>query len=366
MKTLIIGGGASGLYLGSLLSGSTVLERSRPGQKLLLTGGGRCNYTHSGSVEDLLGHYNGNRQFIKRVLYQHQPEDITRYLGELGIRTKEEAGGQRYPASDRAGDIAEALSSRCSLLFGKALGIEKHEGRFIVRTEDAVLDADSVVLATGGMAYPMTGSDGNGYRLAESLGHTVEKPRPALSPLSLSENLSRAEGMSLKATLRTGKKEKTGDILITRDGLSGPAALNLSREFPGDLTVSFLGDADLSQAAKLVKNALPIPPRLSEALLGSLSEKKCGNLSKADKSTIISRLTRFSAHAAPVEKNAMVSRGGVSTKEINAMTMESKLVKGLYFTGELVDVDADTGGYNLTWAFASAYAVYKALKPGKE
>ena len=364
MKTLIIGGGASGLYLGSLLSDATVLERNTaPGRKLSITGGGRCNYTHSGTVEEILPHYHGSRKFIKKVLYNHTPEDITARLEALGVRTKEEEGGKRYPASDDAGEIVRALSSRSRIINGKALSVERHEGLFIVRTDNGTLEAGRLVLAGGGASFPSTGSDGSLYSIARSLGHTIVPPRPALSQLTLSESLKGAEGVSLRAGLKAGKRECEGDVMITRTGLSGPAALDISRELPGELAVSFLRGVSLDAPSKLVKNAVPLPSRLTEALLGELAVKRCGNLSKKERSYIISRLTCFTAKAEPVWKSAMVTAGGVDTKEINAPSMESKIVKNLYFIGEIIDVDADSGGYNLTWAFSSAYNAAKALQP---
>ena len=367
--TLIIGGGAAGLYLASFLDRAVILESEGiPGRKLLLTGGGRCNYTNTASAEETARRMNGNKAFIRHVLHAHTSADIIARFKALGIEPEEEDNGRIFPRHGSAEDILSALlSSKPEIITGKAVKIERNDSFFTVHTDHGTLRAERIVAATGGMSYPQTGSDGNGYALLASLGHTVRQPYPALSPILLTPSLGKAEGVSVRARLRTGRHEEEGDIIITRRGISGPAALNISRFLADDpaLTISFAEfDREklrMEGGGKLVKNALPIPPRLSEALLGCIAEQRCGNLSKTDLEVIRTQLTRFTAEGRAIEAGAMNTRGGIAAEEIDARTMESKIVKNLYIIGDLIDVDGPTGGYSLTWAFATAYIASAAL-----
>ena len=368
MRTIIVGGGASGLYLGSLLSDAVILEKNEvPGRKLLLTGGGRCNVTHRADVEALLPHYNGNRMLLKKVLYKHKPEDIMKRFEALPVPLKEEGDGLIFPVSDRAEDVRNALLERCAdIIHTTVTGAEKYGDTFIVHTSGGSIECDRLVIAAGGRAYSATGSDGSGYALAESFGHSIAPLHPSLSPLSLADRLSGSEGITLAVTLRSRKRKVTGDIVITPKGISGPAAMNISSDYStrDEIMITFLqvSKDDLrTEPKKELKNVVPLPSRLLSSLFGPLADKKTGNLSKAEMNHVIETLTAFRTEASALSASAMVTAGGVQCSEINPDTMESKLVKGLYFVGEVVDVDGECGGYNLTWAFSSAYSVYKAI-----
>ena len=239
--------------------------------------------------------------------------------------------------------------------------IEKTEDAFLVKTDRTAIKAENIILATGGIAYPRTGSDGSGYHIATLLGHSVTPPHPALSALSLLPDLKEAEGVSAEITIKKGKTRVTGDAVITRRGISGPAAENFSYLLNGkeDIAIEFC-KTDIStlrkdKGAMLLKNAIPLPPRLASALLGDLGNRKIASLSSSDARKAEILLSAFPCKAEAIAASAMSTAGGIRTSEINPDTMESKLCKGLYFAGDIIDVDADCGGYSLTWAFATAF-----------
>lgn len=367
---MVIGGGAAGLYLASLHPGITILERGEEcGRKLILTGGGRCNYTNKAEPEEMAAMFHGNKAFIKRVLYAHTSKDIIRHFRELGIKPLEEDSGRIFPSHGDAKDIRAALLSRgAEIMYGKAEAITRRtDGTFAVRTENRELTARRVVVATGGDSFPATGSDGSGYRLLQELGHSIATPHPALAPISMTPALPEAEGITIKATLRTGKAEEHGDIIITRRGISGPAALNISRHLAenDEIEICFARidkeSLRMGNGAKTARNALPVPPHLAEALLGPLADRRCSNLSRKELSEIDCQLSRFRAKAKAMKAGAMNTRGGVATAEINPMTMESRIVRNLFIAGDLIDVDGRCGGYSLSFAFATAYIIHKAL-----
>ena len=361
-KTLIIGGGAAGLYASTLLPDAVILEGNEGcGRKLLLTGGGRCNYTHSGTVQDFLPHYHGSLPFVRKVLYSHTNTDIISHMKELGIIPSEE-NGKIFPKGGDAASVLKALTKhKPRIIQGKVSVIEKTEDAFLVKTDSTAIKAENIILATGGIAYPRTGSDGSGYHIATLLGHSVTPPHPALSALSLLPDLKEAEGVSTEITIKKGKTRVTGDAVITRRGISGPAAENFSYLLNGkeDIAIEFC-KTDIStlrkdKGAMLLKNAIPLPPRLASALLGDLGNRKIASLSSSDARKAEILLSAFPCKAEAIAASAMSTAGGIRTSEINPDTMESKLCKGLYFAGDIIDVDADCGGYSLTWAFATAF-----------
>ena len=370
IDTLIIGGGAAGLYLASFHPRSVILERGDEcGRKLLLTGGGRCNYTNTAGPEEMALLFNGNKAFIRKVLYAHTSKDIIAHFRTLGITPAEEDRGRIFPKGGDAKAIRDALlKSNPRIIHGKAESIRKEGDAFIIETGRGRIEARRVVIATGGDSFPQTGSDGSGYRLCRQLGHTISQPYPALAPIALIPSLSTAEGVSATVSIKAGKARSEGDIIITRLGISGPAALDISRHLSPDdeIEICFMRISKetlrMSSGGKTVKNALSIPPRLSEALLGSLADKRCASLSRQELDRIESQLSRFKAKAKAIRAGAMNTKGGVSASEIDPRTMGSKLVEGLYFAGDIIDVDGPTGGYSLSFAFASAYIIHKALE----
>ena len=370
MRTLIIGGGAAGLYLAALCPSAVILERNDEcGRKLLLTGGGRCTFTQEGSPEELLSHYYGNRQFAKKVLYSHTPDDIVAFFRSLGVAPRNE-DGRIFPSDEDAHTVRDALLRKAGkVIKGTAVSIRYLDPGFAITLEEGtILHADIVVIAAGGAHYPHTGSDGSGCRLLASLGHAITEIYPALAPLNLERKLTPAMGISLKAEIRTGKHISSGDILITHNGISGPAVLNISRWVNDSHEVSIrFSDDDIKELRKAfpkkeVRNALAIPQRLSDALLSDISAKKLGSLSRKEELLIQEAIGSFTSKASPVSSAAMSTRGGADTSQFNPMTMESKLISGLYAIGDVLDIDADTGGYSLTFAFASAYQAAMAIR----
>ena len=369
IDTLIIGGGAAGLYLASFHPRCVILERGDEcGRKLLLTGGGRCNYTNAAGPEEMALLFNGNKAFIRKVLYAHTSKDIIAHFRTLGITPVEEDRGRIFPKGGDAKALRDALlKGNPRIIHGKAESIRKDGDAFIIETERGRIEARRIVIATGGDSFPQTGSDGSGYRLCRQLGHTISQPYPALAPIVLTPSLSAAEGVSASVSIKAGKARTEGDIIITRLGISGPAALDISRHLAADdeIEICFARidkeSLRMGNGAKTARNALPVPPHLAEALLGPLADRRCSNLSRKELSEIDCQLSRFRAKAKAMKAGAMNTRGGVATAEINPMTMESRIVSNLFIAGDLIDVDGRCGGYSLSFAFATAYIIHKAL-----
>ena len=370
MKALIIGGGAAGLYLSTLIPDSIIVEKNPLcGRKLLSTGGGRCNFTHASPVQELLTHYHGSLPFIRRILYSHTPDDIIRHMEDLGIRARIENDGRVFPDTERSEDVVKALTPPGSRIIAgrEAVKADKTGDIFNVYLDDGtILHTPALIIATGCSACN-PGYSGSGYSILSSFGHTITPRRPALAPLRTEKNLSEAEGVSVSIRIRYGKKIAEGDAVITRNGISGPVILNISRDIKDGeaITISF-ADTDIKElrradSRKLTKNAIRLPERLVKALIGDSAEKKLGNLSKNEEKTIDENLKAFRTKAWPLGKGAMIESGGAMLSEFNPSTMESKLIKGLYAAGDVLDADADTGGYNLTWAFATAWCISQSL-----
>lgn len=367
----IVGGGASGLFAGSILGKKAlILERGdKCGRKLLLTGGGRCNYTHSSTLPELLDHYNGNKRFISHALYSFTPDDIISFFSKLGIEPKEEENGKIFPLNKDSYDIVSALEKRSCIETNTYVLDIKKEDKFIITTNKGTITSDYLILSTGGNSYPHTGSDGNGYKLASSLGHNLTPLKPALAPLALNVDMSKAEGITIPLTIKIKKKEYTGSTVITKKGISGPLAEDISYMISDDedITIKFI-DIDFKELRQkngkpLLKNALMIPERLSIALLEDLANKRIADISKKEELYIEERLCALRCKAKALQAGAMSTHGGVDIRELDPKTMESKLIEGLYLVGDIVDVDANCGGYSLTWAFASSYiASHNILK----
>ena len=360
---LIIGAGASGLFAGSILGKKAIVieKNSQAGKKLLLTGGGRCNYTHDSELPELLSHYSADKKYIRDALYALPPKKIVQYFKELSIEPSIEETGKIFPRTGKAEDVVSALEKKASVIYEtEVLSIEKTDV-FVVKTNKGTFTADSILVSTGGNSFAHTGSDGKGYEFAKAFGHTVNKPTPALAPIALDFKLTEAEGITATITIKIGKKEFSDSAVITRRGLSGPLAENISYLLPQkkEIVLSFAEISKESIKAEngktLLKNVLNMPTRLSKALLGNLAEKKIAELKKDELTLIVERITNLKTNAMAIKEGAMSTHGGVSMDEVNTKTMESKLVKGLYFAGDVLDVDGECGGYSLTWAFASAF-----------
>lgn len=368
-----------------------VFDKNRlPGRKLRITGKGRCNVTNDCPAQDVIAAARGGR-FLYSALTAFGPGDAMAFFEGLGVPLKTERGRRVFPQSDRAEDIAEALvryARGAEIRRETVLEVLAEGGRVAgVRTDKGYHWADNVLLACGGASYPATGSDGSGYRLCERLGHTIVPIGPSLVPLvERGDFCPRLMGLSLRNVgvkiTAAGKKKPVysdfGELLFTHFGLSGPTILSASAHMrpmgPGVYTVHIdlkpalddgtldarlLRDLEENKNRQLI-NSLDrlLPQKLIPVVVersGVPGETRCNSVTKEQRRKLLSVLKDFAVEIEgfrPIAE-AIVTAGGVSLKEVDPKTMESKLVKGLYFAGEMLDVDAPTGGYNLQIAFAT-------------
>ncbi len=403
MKVGIVGAGPAGLMAAIAAAGSgarvTVFEKNvLPGRKLLLTGNGRCNLTNRLPVEDYPNRYFGNGKFLIKALYAFGPEDTERFFEEAGVRLIEEAGGRVFPASGRASDILLALTERASRLKVRVIGTEAvldirrnragHISKII--TSDDIHEIDACVLSAGGSAYPTTGSSGDGAVIASRLGHTVVPLRPSLAPVDIvPEELPKIPGVSLsgvRVSVVSGGAvlaKRTGDILYTHYGLSGPAVLALARYLPTepagydgnirvelDLWPDAAGEDTGGKWMRLLsenpntKVFQALRARFPTAVVEHLFERAgvspevyCRDLKKEDRKELLRNIRCLSYRVArpPLFSTAMVTAGGVSLREVDPKTMRSRIADGLFFAGEVLDIDGETGGFNLQAAFSTGY-----------
>ncbi len=407
-KIVVIGAGAAGMLAAAVAAENgadvTVLEKNaRPGRKLNITGKGRCNVTNDCDVDGLLRNMTKNARFMYSSFSAFSPQDMMRLLETLGVQVKTERGARVFPCSDKASDVTDAL---VTYMRRGGVRIKTCEADGIVMTDDAVsgvrtvhgqvISCDAVILATGGISYPLTGSTGDGYRMARECGHTVTPLDGSLVPLVADPELCRkAQGLTLKNVTLTAYDERgkevfseLGEMMFTHFGVTGPLVLSASahmREFgkrkyyisidlkPGltheKLEERLLRDMEEKKnkdITNLLRGLLPasiIPMILHKAdvsgnvKVNSLTREMRGRLRNTLKAL------RFDVSGKRPVAEAVVTSGGISTSEINPKTMESKIVHGLYFAGEIIDVDAYTGGFNLQIAWSSAYAAgrYAAL-----
>jgi predicted Rossmann fold flavoprotein len=398
-KIIIIGAGAAGLMTAGWAAASgadvLVLERmSRPGRKLRITGKGRCNITNIAPMAEFIAHFGRAGRFLRHAFAGFFSNDLMTFFDSLGVPTVVEQGGRVFPASGRAEDIVNALRDwaigrgAVMKMDERVTGLVISDGKIAgVRTGKAVHEADALIVATGGASYPATGSSGDGYRLAREAGHTIIPVRPALVPLVTAGNTAaKLQGLSLKnvnaKALADGKKiaDEFGEMLFTHFGVSGPIILTISRIV-----------ADALREGKKVELSIDLKPalddrKLDDRLVRDLNEhgrKQLGSMLKgllpkslipvcADMTGLDPDLPSNQVSAPqrkrlrlwlkdfrlevtstrPIDE-AIVTAGGVKTSEVDPKTMESRIVKGLYFAGEVLDIDADTGGYNLQAAFSS-------------
>ena len=378
-KVIIIGGGASGLMLRHLLPSSLLIEKnSRCGLKLLITGNGACNITHDEEAQSFVTHYNGKKNFVSPAVYSFSPRKIREFFSSAGVDTFIRDDGKVFPSSKRSEDIRNALlGDDEGILYDTAVRSIRKDGEiFTVETDRGVFTSKIVVIATGGMTYPKTGSTGDGYRFASAFGHTVIPTHTALAPVRIDADTSYLEGVSLESvTLKAGREKEHGPVVFTRQGLGGPAAENISRFIPQrtELTISFLDSFNAEDIKKengkagvltSLHRITSLPSSLLEYLFPMLMKKNTASVTKEEMRIVTDKLTdwKVRAEAESSLEKAMVTSGGVDTSEIEKKTMESKIVENLYFTGEVLDVDGECGGYNLTFAFASAYLAAQDIR----
>ena len=378
--TIVIGGGPAGMMatISSSFYGQTtlLLEKNRKlGKKLAGTGGGRCNVTNNGSLDDLLAGIPGNGRFLYSVFSQFDNQDIVRFFTENGVKLKVEDHGRVFPASDRSQTIIQALTDKIAELGGQVrcqvevTSVKKIDGQFVIKSKDETWMADRLIVTTGGKSYPSTGSTGFGHDIARHFQHTITDLEAAESPLLTDFPHKALQGISLDdVTLHYGKHRITHDLLFTHFGLSGPAALRMSSFVKGGeiLTldsVPHYSKEELTEILeknreKSLKNVLKayLPERLADFFAQDLPEK-VKQLSPKEIDVVLEKVKELPI---PVTgkmslAKSFVTKGGVSLKEINPKTLESKLVPGLHFAGEVLDINAHTGGFNITAALCTGW-----------
>ncbi len=395
---VVIGAGPSGLMAAGTAAqnGAKVLildKNNSVGKKLSITGKGRCNITNNCTIEEFMDAVISNKRFLHSSINTFSPQDTIDFFENLGLKTKTERGRRVFPVSDKASDVVRCLSNfafqnGCYFLQTKAKQILlDNNSVYGLKHSDGKIYAKNILIATGGVSYPGTGSTGDGFVLAKSLGHNIIEPSPSLVPLVCYENFCKElQGLSLKNVSLTLSNEngkvlykELGEMLFTHFGVSGPLVLSasahmihengytISIDFKPGLNSEKL-DARLlrefsenknKQFQNLLHNLLPrklIPVilRLSDIS----ADTPCNSINKIQRLNFAKLLKNFTLKVKSFRplSEAIITRGGVSTKEINPKTMQSKLIKGLFFAGEVIDVDAYTGGYNLQIAFCTGYA----------
>ncbi len=396
---VVIGGGAAGMMaaLSARRAGARVIlvePNEKLGRKLYITGKGRCNLTNNTSPEGVLRHVPRNGRFLYSAVTRFPPAAVMEYFETLGVPLKTERGGRVFPCSDRAADVIDALffalkKAGVSLLRDRATALEIQEDRVTgVVLEGQTLAAGAVILATGGLSYPATGSTGDGYRLAQEAGHTIVEPRPSLVPLEeAGDTCARMQGLSLKnvtLTLKNQKKkavfQEQGEMLFTHFGLSGPLVLSASAH-ANWAKDTYTAVIDLKPAldeekleARILRDVAQAPNKafhnFLEGLLPRLLIPVAGERAQIPADLPVNAMTRAQRRrlmevmkhfAIPIAgprpiKEAIITAGGVKTGEVDPGSMMSKKTAGLFLAGELLDVDAYTGGFNLQIAWCTGRA----------
>ncbi|MEI6293946.1 MAG: NAD(P)/FAD-dependent oxidoreductase [Methanomicrobiales archaeon] len=398
---VIAGAGPAGLFCAATAGAAgkkvIILEKNPvPGKKLLLTGSGQCNITHDGPIREFLTHYGDHGAFLKPALMNFTNTALITFFKERGLDMMTTKAGKVFPATLKSTDVLQILEKEC-ISSGVAMHynepvreVSRKSDHFLIVTRNSIFSGSSLVISTGGASYPGTGSTGDGYRLAASLGHTIAEPAPALSPVIVDgypfNDLAGVSFDYLVFSLwRDGKKigSHKGDLLFTHQGLSGPGILDFSRFIlPGDtIRLSFVGPVIKEQFTKEVTEKITthpvshvrtvvlyykVPERLATLLLhlsGIPENLTCAHLTKEKRTNLIANMLEFPVRVGKVGgfNEAMVTRGGVSLPEIDPKTMASRLVPGLFFAGEIIDIDGDTGGYNLQAAFSTGFQAAKSI-----
>jgi predicted Rossmann fold flavoprotein len=416
-RLIVVGGGPAGLMAAGQASSqgasTLLLERmDRPGRKLRITGKGRCNLTNQAPLHEFMAHFGPNGRFLRQAFTRFFTPDLLAFVEELGVHTVVERGGRVFPASGEATDVVDGLVrwageqgvtlrrrsqvERLIVEGGRVIGVEVSRTSGRRRTSSVehpsatqAYHADSVIVATGGASYPATGSTGDGYRLARSVGHTIVPIRPALVPLETAGDLApRLQGLSLRhVTVRMyangqQRAERFGEMLFTHFGVSGPIILSLSKQAVDALRLQegvslsidlkpaldeqkldarLLRDLDENgkqQYDTLLKGLLPrklIP--ICIELTDIASTKRGHQITAQERERLRRWLKDFRLEVVGYRpfSEAIITAGGVDTREVAPRTMASRLVEGLYFAGEVLDIDADTGGYNLQAAFSTGW-----------
>ncbi len=420
-KVLIIGGGAAGMMAGVFAARNHhevhILEKNEKlGKKVFITGKGRCNVANACDTEELFPAVMSNPKFLYSGFYSFGPQDVMNFFEEAGVPLKVERGNRVFPQSDHSSDIIRALERELKKAGAKVhlytavkevvkeqitdpeTGTEKEKITGVILTDGTFMEGDAVIVATGGFSYQSTGSTGDGYRFAKELGLKVTDISPSLVPLKTKEDyIPKLQGLSLKNTgliIKNGKKvlyEDFGEMMFTHFGVTGPMILSASAHIGAKLAKAPNGELsaylDLKPALtreqldarilrefeagqnKQFKNVIGVlfPSSLTPVMLelgGIPAEKKIHDISREERQHFIDLIKAFPFTITGMGefKEAIITKGGVSVKEINPGTMEAKKISGLYFAGEVLDLDAVTGGYNLQIAWSTAYLAAQAIQ----
>ena len=414
MKIVIIGGGPAGIMAAISAKENhpedevVILEKNNTlGRKLLITGKGRCNITSSLNIDEFIKNIPGNGMFMFSAFKNYTNTDIIKLLQKNGVETKEERGNRVFPLSDKSRDVLEALERELKRLNAiiklncEVKKINKIENTFFVDTNIDQIKADKLIIATGGKSYPLTGSTGDGYLFAKWFGHTITDIKPSLVPLEIRENneCKNMQGLSLRNVsikikdIENNKQiyEDFGEMLFTHFGISGPIILSSSAHLirykniesllkngkikiyidlkPAlsveQLNLRILRDFEKEKNKEFRNSLFELLPRKIIDYIISQSKinpcKKVNEITKQERLELVKQIKQveFTIKGTRPIEEGIITSGGINIKEINPSTMESKLVKGLYFAGEVIDVDAYTGGFNLQIAYSTGYTAGK-------
>ena len=398
----VIGAGPAGLFCAIHAAGPDtrvlLLEKNpKPGFKLRISGSGQCNITHEGDIRTFFSRYGTHGKFLKPALLSCTNVDLMRFFEERGLPMESTAEGKIFPVTRKAEDVCDVLIRECrsrgvDLRCGEpVIRVEYNNPGFVLNTKNSIFFAKNLVIATGGASYPKTGSNGDGYRLAVSLGHSITGIGPALTPLVIG-NFPFADlaGMSFPgmafSVWRENRKtiERQGDVLFTHTGLSGPGILDCSRDIRAEdeIRLSFAGAVQRdtfardflfaisrapTKAIKTIISGMGVPERLARllpALAGIPADCTGAHLTAAGRTCLIDLLVECPLKVSSLGdlSVAMVTRGGVALEEVHSKTMESRQVRGLFFAGEVLDIDGDTGGFNLQAAFSTGFLAAQGIK----
>jgi predicted Rossmann fold flavoprotein len=399
-KVLIVGGGPAGMMAAIIAARNGcqvhLFEKNEKcGKKLYITGKGRCNITNASDVEELLSNVTTNSKFLYSAFYSMDSYQLIDFFNNIGLKTKIERGNRVFPVSDKSSDVISALTKEMN-----RLGVRIHLNTIvkdilvnnkiidgILLKDKSVIKGDYVIIATGGLSYPSTGSTGDGYKFAKKYNHSINKTYPSLVPLEIKEDwIKELQGLSLKnvnITIKIKDKiiyENFGEMIFTHFGVSGPLIISASRfliPYTGDkltLSIDLKPSLDIKKldnrilkdfnkyTRKQFKNSLDdlLPRKLIPVIIelsGIDKDKRVDQISKEERLQLVNVIKHLTCHIIKTRdyNEAIITYGGINVKEINPMTMESKKVENLYFIGEVLDLDALTGGYNLQIAFSTGY-----------
>lgn len=397
MRVVVIGGGAAGLIAAGTCAKTEneviLIEKNDIlGKKLLITGKGRCNITNDTDIENMISMYPVNGKSLYSALYTFTNDDIISLIESYGVKTKVERGGRVFPESDKSSDVVRALKKyalqkNTKLIKDTVKTLLIKEGRIEgVKTKTDIIKCDRVIVCTGGKSYPGTGSTGDGYKFAKLAGHTIVPLKPSLVPVNIKEDWVKQlmglslKNISIKAYNKNNKKvyDNFGEMMFTHFGISGPVVLSMSAHLNEDDEYSIAIDLKPALSTEQLDNRLlrDFEKYNNKHIINSLGDllpkaliPVVINLAQIPPHKTVNTITRTQRHKLigvikgltmtfegfrPIEE-AIVTSGGVKVSEINTSTMESKIVKGLYFAGEVIDIDGYTGGYNLQAAFSTGY-----------